>query len=109
MCCACVLQDSNDFTPEFSANTYAAQALLETAAVGAPVTQVSAQDGDAQGVNQQVRYRIVRVEPQQGTELFYMAAEEGQVSVSRPLTEHDADRYVASEMLTALQYTMLYM
>ena len=47
-----------------------------------------------QGANREVRYRIVSVEPQRGSELFFMSAENGRVSVSRPLTEDDSDRYV---------------
>ena len=86
-------QDANDFTPAFSADTYTPDDALETLSVGSTIAQLEASDGDAEGPNSELRFRIVSVDPQQATEFFYIMSDTGDVRLARPLTDDSADRY----------------
>ena len=90
-------QDLNDIAPEFEQTSYTAEGLYEDVAVGTNVLKVSASDGDPSGSNSDIRFSISAVQPSSGGNLFYISPADGQISVSRPLTQDDAtSRYVVS-------------
>ena len=91
-----ISQDANDFTPAFSAETYTQEDVLETLPVGTTIAEVEVSDGDAEGVNSEVRFRLFNVDPQQATELFEVNSQTGSVRLARPFTDNSADRYTVN-------------
>jgi hypothetical protein len=92
----------NDLAPVFEQTSYSAEDIYEDIAVGSSVLKVSATDGDPPGTsNSDVRYAIASVQPPSGGILFYISPADGQITVSRPLTQDaETSRYVVCPLLS---------
>ncbi|XP_010220760.1 PREDICTED: protocadherin alpha-3-like, partial [Tinamus guttatus] len=83
--------DANDNAPEFNHSIYKVH-LSEDASDGALVVRVSATDRD-EGMNRQLSYRVKKVIPPTGTELFVLDRHTGEIRLTNSLDFEDARLY----------------
>ncbi|NWJ03147.1 PCDA3 protein, partial [Crypturellus undulatus] len=83
--------DANDNAPEFNHSIYKVH-LSEDASEGALVVRVSAADRD-EGMNRHVSYRVKKVIPSTGIDLFVLDRNTGEMRLSKSLDFENAHLY----------------
>ncbi|XP_040282633.1 protocadherin-16 [Bufo bufo] len=87
------VQDKNDHSPMFPEDPLTL-VVAEDAQVGSSVFTFEALDRDGPGPNSQVRYSLLRQEPELAENVFHLDAETGVMSVATPLDREKVSSYL---------------
>ncbi|XP_075054561.1 protocadherin-16 [Mixophyes fleayi] len=87
------VQDKNDHSPKFPEDPLTL-VVPEDAQVGSSIFTFQALDHDGPGPNSQVRYSLLRQEPELDENIFRLDAETGVMSIARPLDREKVPSYL---------------
>lgn len=87
------VQDKNDHSPMFPEDPLTL-VIPEDAQVGSSIFTFQAIDRDGPGPNSQVRYSLMRQEPESAESTFRLDAETGVLSVAKPLDREKVSSYL---------------